>query len=147
MSADGPANIMDYVQPTATGGAEGGGAGKADWWKVPLLAAALVILAIAIIWYIAKDAIAKRLADKGWVLYVMPGCGACAKQEEVLGYYGYLVPHYPFSGAGEYLGDPKTMPPPVSGKAIKGYPTWYNTKTKQSIVGAQNEIALAKMVE
>jgi len=145
MSAEEPTNIMDYVQPVATGGAEGGGC--TGWWKLPLVAAALVIVAIAIIWFLAKDVIAKRLADKGWVLYVMPGCGACAKQEEVLGYYGYLVPHYPFAGTGEYLGDPKTMPPPISGKVIKAYPTWYNTSTKKIVVGAQNEIELAKMAE
>jgi len=139
-------NILDYAQPVAT---TGGGAEKADWWKLPLIAAALVVTLLAIILYTARDVLAQRLADAGWVLYVMPGCGACAKQEEILGYYGYLIPHYPFTGKGQYLGDPTKMPPPVDYKAITGFPTWVNVKGTpplKQVVGVQNEIALAKML-
>jgi hypothetical protein len=142
-----PDNIMDYVQPVATGGAEGGGAEGAGWWKMPLLVAALVIVLLAIILYVARDVLPERLASKGWVLYVMEGCGACMKQREILGPYGYHVPLYPFTGKGEYLGDTK-MVPPVPVQDIKGFPTWVNTKTQPPFlrkIGVQSEAELVKM--
>jgi len=123
-------------------------------WKVFSLAMAMTMVLIVIVVVhvkrkarqvvrtISDDLTSLKLAEQGWVFYTRPGCPWCTKQLAACGgAYPAVV---------ECNGSPdaaKKFPGALScdDPKIVGFPFWYNTKTKDTRVGMQNEAALAAL--
>ena len=107
--------------------------------------AVVVVLLIVILYKVLSPFVRdRRIEDHGWVVYYRKGCGACTKQKQILGPYKNSVE----CGADgkvitSYI---KTPPLPCNSPLIKGFPFWYNTKTKASRVGVQDAAALKRMM-
>jgi hypothetical protein len=104
-----------------------------------IIAGVAVLLVFAAYKLFAPKALAHTLTGKGWVAYFMTGCGYCDKQRELLGstFTSFVVctNGAPTSG----------IAPPTPCGQFTSFPTWYNTKTKETRVGYQNAAALASM--
>ena len=112
---------------------------------------ALLIIAVVIIGYYywsrskGGSSLAKDLASCGWVLYMMPGCGYCHKQMDVLGVKVYpkqvvCKGGMPASPGTNYKGK-------MDCGAIKAYPHWENEKTGETRTGLQTTSQLQSMLD
>lgn len=99
----------------------------------------LIIILSAVVhrWYIRADRgddksmpLTVGLANKGWVLYSKPGCGACDAQKRLLGE--------------PYLSTIECEGAKCSG-VTRRFPFWLNTTTDESRVGLQSLGSLAAM--
>jgi hypothetical protein len=107
--------------------------------------AAVVVLLIVFLYHIIGRFIRdRRVEDRGWIVYYREGCSACTKQKQILGPYAKFVE---CNTKGQVTGGYTTHPPlPCTSPLIKGFPFWYNTKTKDSRVGVLDADALKKMM-
>jgi hypothetical protein len=96
----------------------------------------VVIILVIIIWYflLRKDSFESfdqvdPLTKCGWIVYVRSGCPWCTRQREI------LTSEFPsFKGF-------------VENGPVQGVPTWYNTKTNQSVSGMQVADRLRQMAK
>jgi hypothetical protein len=107
-----------------------------------IVLAAVVLLVIMVMCRMAGMAggepksLVKHLADCGWVVYYRRGCGHCSKQKEVLG--GNYKKYIECDENGVQLSGYTTKPPiACNSPQIKGFPFWYNTKTRETRLGFQ----------
>jgi hypothetical protein len=76
------------------------------------------------------------LSDKGWIVYMRPGCGWCDKQKNTLAESG-LNYQYVACGQlgqvpnGELISAPSSKPC----ESVRGFPLWYNRLTKEEKPG------------
>jgi hypothetical protein len=84
-----------------------------------------------------KNSLVAQLADAGWVLYTMSGCGYCTKQLSVLGVSAY--PKQVHCGGGKSVGGSLTETQGTKMCSdVPGFPHWVNTQTGQSKGGMQS---------
>lgn len=109
---------------------------------VALLVALAVVLVVLVMYYMATpSAIATALERRGWVVYYRAGCGYCTAQKKALGPYRLAVECDTSRRAtSEYVG-----PLSCDSPEIKGFPFWYNERTKESRLGLQSIAALKAM--
>jgi hypothetical protein len=93
-------------------------------------------------WMKRGKALGEKLAAKGWVLVTQEGCFHCKAQlSELGGEYPARV---------RYAADGKTVLPGGPVVALPGPPTgfplWFNTATKATVIGMQKKKALEAMV-
>ena len=96
--------------------------------------ASMCLVVLFAMWVVKKHiyepyCAAKRVADMGWVLYTMPGCGHCEEQLSELGCVArcaLIIKSCPGGTCAE--------PPPVD---VSKFPTWLliDGKVKRKIVG------------
>jgi hypothetical protein len=76
------------------------------------------------------------LADKGWVVYMRPGCGWCDKQKNTLAESGMSYQYVACGQLGDAPGGESVSAP--SNKpcdSVRGFPLWYNKLTKEEKPG------------
>jgi hypothetical protein len=102
---------------------------------MPSLLIPLIILAIFTMIAMA-GAEARELADRGWVLYYIPGCIYCRQQIRAL-------------GAGAFFTKMRNCNTAAPGECdgIVSYPTWRNTITRQVHPGLIPRAALRETLE
>ena len=104
---------------------------KSSAW---LLWAVLIVLIIVVA--VAVDRrrnLARRLANRGWVLYTKPGCGYCTRQLAELG--GPYPRQIDCSGTNPLCAH------------ISSFPTWVNSRTRDTRVGLQSREELLAMLK
>jgi hypothetical protein len=109
---------------------------------IALLVALAVVLVVLVMYYMAAPStVATALERRGWVVYYRAGCGYCTAQKKALGPYRLAVECDTSRRAtSEYVG-----PLSCDSPEIKGFPFWYNERTKESRLGLQNITALKAM--
>jgi hypothetical protein len=112
-----------------------------------IVLAAVVLLVIMVMCRMAgssEGSLVKRLANCGWVVYYLQGCGYCTKQKSILG--GNYKKYIECDRNGDQLSGYTTKPPiACDSRQIDGFPFWYNTKTRETQRGLQNIDALKDM--
>jgi hypothetical protein len=140
-----PAPLPRAYYPGPAGASEGGGS---DRKKERLLNAALlavaVLLVLLVVYHLAAPrTLGARLDRGGWVVYYRKGCGYCDKQKALLSGFSKFIET---DQAGKLVGGYTDAPPlPLKSPEIKGYPFWYNTRTRASKMGLQSAADLEKM--
>jgi len=103
-----------------------------------LLIAAVVVVAVVIV-----ASLYARRRSPGWVYYSREGCGFCAKQDAL------LPPNFrafvKVDRRGAQVGGLARPPIPTNSPLIRGYPFWYNVRTKEHKAGLQGAESLARM--
>ena len=92
----------------------------------------------------SKGSLVKHLANCGWVVYYLQGCGYCTKQKNILG--GGYKKYIECDRNGDQLSGYTTKPPiACNSRQIDGFPFWYNTKTRETRRGLQDIDTLKDM--
>jgi len=113
-----------------------------------ILLATVVVMVAAILYIMfsgSSTAVGTRLSRGGWIVYYLRGCGYCTKQKELLG--GRSPPGYSFVECdmkGNQVGG-QAPPIPCGHPIIKGYPFWFNVRTKETRAGLQSLSVLKSM--
>lgn len=144
---DGEPDSDDLGPPDAESRSYSGGtAGGRVGLTVIVVLAVLAILIILIAAISARSAagsagarnhpsLEARLAEKGWVVYFMKGCGHCEHQKQLLpGLFGETG-----TGAWVQCGDGGNC------QGIQAFPFWKNSRTGDSRVGFQDMLSLQRM--
>lgn len=75
----------------------------------------------------------ERLDDNGWMVYTQTGCGACAKQQEIMGFDAYGLKIHD-------CGESKENFDVCMAQGIEYIPTWHNVfsnETKQGLLSLE----------
>lgn len=136
------ANIDD-VGDVGDDGDGGNGVSRKTLTAV-LLAIAIVLILVILYHMVQPGRLAKSLAHRGWIVYYRPGCGYCTKQKQVLGgkFKNFIECDTKGNLVGGYTSHPEL---PCNSPIIKGFPFWYNTRTKKFRTGLQDTSSLEKM--
>ena len=104
----------------------------------PAALALVVVLCALIIWLLwAGHTRAHHLSNRGWVLYLAPGCDACRRQMAILGVdFGYS-PAFMCGIDGAAADRAADCP--------DRFPFWRNIRTGEVRVGVQDAAALRDM--
>lgn len=113
-----------------------------DARRALLIAVAVVAILVAIHCLLPPRGLGRRLAEKGWVLYVLEGCSFCTKQ---LGVLGGDYPRLVECGRGGVLKSPRGGAPPLACGEVGSYPTFFNEVSKERKAGFQPRESLEKM--
>ena len=112
---------------------------------------AIVAVIVAAILYIMFSGffndVGTRLSRGGWIVYYLRGCVYCIKQKELLGGRSPPAGGYSFVECdmnGNQVGG-QAPPIPCGHPVIKGYPFWFNVRTKETRAGLQSLSALKSM--
>jgi hypothetical protein len=77
--------------------------------------------------------------DKGWIVFIRPGCTWCHKQVEELKSTPFKYVECTQDGKRpndhHKSGTPVSAPSNMPCSSITGFPTWYNTKTSKTVSG------------
>jgi len=157
MAAAPAEDISEFVIPSgdAAGAAAAAPASKSAGNTGALVTAVLIFLVVVVIVYLmaAPQTLSAKLARQGWVLYVMPGCGYCKKQQRLLGTTRYpkkvvCVKRSP-SGQAAIALEPSTLAEtnaPLLCSRVQAYPFWINQRTGEVRKGLQGPRALQSML-
>lgn len=108
-----------------------------------LLAVAIVLIILIMYYMFSPRSLARSLTRCGWTVYLLRSCGYCHRQMNHLeGFRRKIV-----CDSGNKVLSGYTDSPPVSCGSIRGYPYWYNTRTKESRTGYQDPAALSQMAQ
>jgi hypothetical protein len=119
------------------------GQSKGAWASSPVLRmtvyAVAVVVVVALIYYFAVPrSLTTRLEKAGWFLFLSPTCPHCKRQLEVLG------GHY--SQSAQCSGGKTSGSPPIPCSKIGAFPTWYNTKSGETVKGMRSVSQLEEML-
>jgi len=109
-----------------------------------LLAIAIMLILVILYHMFLPRGLAKDLAHRGWIVYYRLGCRYCTKQKQILG--GKFSKFIECDAKGNQIGGYTSHPElPCNSPIIKGFPFWYNTRTKKFRTGLQDISALKQM--
>ena len=117
-----------------------------DWARTIIIASAIVLVIIILYVFVSNRNIARRLNKSDWMVYYRQHCSYSDKQRDAIGrgFKNYVVCNLAREQVGgEYTG---RSPLACDSAFIKGYPFWYNTKTREVRTGYQDRPALKNMV-
>lgn len=120
-----------------------GGGGSSAVWLAVVVVLVLVVVCVAMMAR-RKASLANALANNGWALYVMPGCGHCSRQLNILGVDVY-PDQYDCKGGKIVSSTGDIHTPPLKCHEVTAFPTWVNVHSGARVVGVQDKKALVRM--
>jgi hypothetical protein len=152
-----PPSILEYVQPRMPTGYYPGPAPtrpmddkEAQMQKTiqTIILAVIIVLLIFIVYNVYRvtqafspQVLSRRLANRGWTVYLLKDCVFCNRQMTLL---GGAFRQFVLCDKGKVISG-YTLNPPLDCKTISGYPLWYNVRTGERKVGYQDAASLKHM--